>query len=79
MQGFAAIAAPLYNLLKKNTPYKLDEPCIKTFDTLKDKVKSAPVLAYPSYEKPFVLCNDACVMELGGVLSQNDDAGQKIP
>jgi hypothetical protein len=79
VQGFAKIAAPLYNLLKKDTPYKWDEPCVKTFDTLKDKLTSAPVLAYPNYEKPFVLYTDACVMGLGAVLSQNDDAGQEHP
>jgi hypothetical protein len=79
VQGFAKIAAPLYNLLKKDTPYKWDEPCVKTFDTLKDELTSAPVLAYPNYEKPFVLYTDACVMGLGAVLSQNDDAGQERP
>jgi hypothetical protein len=69
VQGFAKIAAPLYNLLKKDTPYKWDKPCEDTFDTLKTKLISAPTLAYPNYEKPFGLYTDACITGLGAVLA----------
>ena len=34
---------------------------------------SAPVLAYPNYEKPFLLETDAFLKDLGAVLSQEDD------
>ena len=79
VQGFAKVAAPLYHLLKKDVPYKWDDSCETTFETLKTKLTTAPLLAYPNYEKPFILYTDACVTGLGAVLSQNDDAGQEHP
>jgi hypothetical protein len=79
VQGFAKLAAPLYNLLKKDVPYKWDDSCETTFDSLKTKLTTAPLLAYPDYTKPFMLYTDACVTGLGAVLSQNDDAGQEHP
>lgn len=41
VQGFAKIAAPLYNLVKKDTLDKWDKPCEDTFDTLKTKFTPA--------------------------------------
>jgi hypothetical protein len=79
VKNFAKLAAPLYNLLKKEVPYKWDESCETTFESLKATLTTAPILAYPNYEKPFLLYTDACVTGLGAVLSQNDEAGQEHP
>ena len=47
----------------------------ESFDKLKLALTSAPVLAYPNYEKPFLLEMDASLKGLGAVLSQEDDDG----
>ena len=47
----------------------------ESFDRLKLVLTSAPVLAYPNYEKPFLLETDASLKGLGAVLSQEDNDG----
>ena len=47
----------------------------ESFDKLKLALTSAPVLAYPNYEKPLLLETDASLKGLGAVLSQEDDNG----
>ena len=45
-------------------------PLQRTFDTLKAKLTSAPVLKLPDFDKPFKLCCDVSVVGLGAELSQ---------
>ena len=47
--NFSAIANPLFKLMKKNAPFIWDEACQTAFELLKQKLTSAPVLAYPNY------------------------------
>ena len=74
--GFAKIARPL----NKKTPDKVklvwSEGMQAAFKELKVKLTSAPVLAYPYYEKPFVVCPDASSKAVGVVLSQADENGR---
>ena len=45
--------------------------------TLKEKLTSVPVLAYPSFDKPFTIETDACINGLGAQLQ--DDSQQPMP
>ena len=47
----------------------------ESYNKLKGALTSVPVLAYPNYDKPFVLETDASLKGLGTVLSQEDDEG----
>ena len=56
-------------------PFKWNSKHQGSFDKLKQALISSPVLAYPNYDKPFVLETDASLKGLGTVLSQEDDEG----
>ena len=56
-------------------PFKWTQNIQESFNKLKEALTSAPVLAYPNYDKPFILETDASLKGLGTVLSQEDDEG----
>ena len=65
---FAKIATPLHNLTRKDVSWKWDEECQQAFESLKQKLVQAPILAYPNFERDFVLEMDASVKGVGSVL-----------
>ena len=71
--GTAAIALPINKLIRKETKFVWSEECQQAFDRLKSAIASPPVLAYPDFEKDFVLTTDASNGALGAVLSQMVD------
>jgi hypothetical protein len=52
-KDFASIAKPLRNLTKKTQPFICGQGHEETFEGLKHKLFSTPVLLYPKFEKPF--------------------------
>ena len=72
--NMAAVAAPLYKLLRKNQAYKWDQDCEEAFSKLKTILTTPPVLGVPKLNAgKFILTTDASVSELGGILSQLQD------
>ena len=65
ISGFARLAAPLLKLTRKTTVFQWTEACEEAMKVLKDKLTTAPVLAYPSFDKPFTVETDACIEGLG--------------
>jgi hypothetical protein len=78
VRNFADITAPLNALLKKNIKFKWTPECQKAFVTLKLRLTSPPVLAFPRPELPYKLVTDASDHGLGAVLSQNHDGIEKV-
>nr|GEX58371.1 reverse transcriptase domain-containing protein [Tanacetum cinerariifolium] len=68
INDFSKIAKSLTILTQKNKKYNWDEEQEKAFQTLKDKLCSAPVLALPDRPKDFVVYCDASCLGLGCVL-----------
>ena len=79
VKSFAMIASPLHALTKKNTRFHWTQECQHAFDILRQKLIEAPVLAYPSFDKEFILETDASVSGLGAVLSQVQEDGLPHP
>ena len=82
IKGFAKIAAPLYDLTsgdnkdKKSEHADLSPEAHKAFDRLKAACLQAPILAFPNFNKPFLLETDASGRGLGAVLSQKQADGR---
>ena len=57
--NFATIPAPLVNLTKKNTKFLWRDDHHEAFVKLKNLLCEAPILAYPQFDKRFILQTDA--------------------
>ena len=82
IKGFANIACPLYDALRKEVKMGLVDLSPKAQEAmgiLKGKVQSAPVLVFPDFDKPFLLEMDASKEGLGVVLFQEQSDGQYHP
>ena len=81
IKGFAKIAVPLYDLTsddnkdKKSEHIDLSPEALEAFDCLKVACLQAPILAFPDFDKPFLLEMDASGKALGAVLSQKQADG----
>ncbi|WVZ05912.1 hypothetical protein V8G54_019258 [Vigna mungo] len=70
VKGYANIAAPLTDLLKKEA-FKWTDTTEQAFTALKTALTTTPVLAIPNFLEPFVLETDASGSGIGAVLSQH--------
>ena len=65
------LAKPLQNLTKNDVQFEWTLDCQKSFDTI-IKNLTAPLLAYPDCNEPFILSCDASDVAIGFILSQLD-------
>ncbi|KAL2235714.1 UNVERIFIED_CONTAM: Retrovirus-related Pol polyprotein from transposon [Sesamum indicum] len=71
VKDFSIIAKPLTNLLKKNAPFNWNDKCAQSFEELKKRLTSAPILALPFGDGGYVLFTDASRQGLWCVLMQH--------
>ena len=76
IKHFATIASPLTKLTKKEVPFHWDAVHEQSFNELRTALTNAPVLSFPDYTAPFILCTDASALGLGAVLMQADNRGK---
>ena len=77
IEGFSHIARPLFNLTKTNSNFRWSSDEQSTFNSLKEKVTSAPILALPNNSKPFCIEADSLDFVTGAVLSQQSPDDDK--
>ena len=77
VRNFATIAKPLQRLTEKTATFEWTHECQEAFAELRQKLCTAPVLAFPDFTKPFLLDADASNSGIGGVLSQLDEEGRE--
>jgi transposase InsO family protein len=65
------VLAPLAKLTSKTVPFKWGEEQQKAFDTMKRIIGKEVLLAYPDFDKEFVIHTDASHYQLGAVISQD--------
>jgi len=70
VKNFAQVAAPLYRLTERNKVWTWAKECNRAFITLKEKLTSAPIFAFPDFTKQFILDTDASAYGVGAVLTQ---------
>ncbi|CAA0826246.1 Uncharacterized mitochondrial protein AtMg00860, partial [Striga hermonthica] len=68
IEGFSKIALPLTNLTRKSVKF---EWCEKSFQELKKKLTSTPVLIIPDPTRSFTIYSDASKRGLGCILMQD--------
>ena len=77
IKNFAQIAKPLHQLTEANVHFAWTGECQSAFEKLRDLLTSTPVLAYPDFNRQFILDTDASDSGIGAVLSQMDDDGRE--
>ena len=70
LQGFSSIVVPLTRLTRKDVKFEWTDDCEHSFQELKTKLTTAPVLTIPSGKGDFVVYSDASHQGLGCVLMQ---------
>ncbi|KAL5013852.1 hypothetical protein ScPMuIL_008122, partial [Solemya velum] len=91
VKDYAKIVKPLNDLLighptdkkckkskKGKTPWAWREQQQRAFDTVIEKLTSAPVLAYADFKRPFILNIDASTFGLEAVLYQEQDGCERV-
>ncbi|XP_060674056.1 uncharacterized protein LOC132804125, partial [Ziziphus jujuba] len=71
IEGFSRTAGPLHRLTRKNVEFSWTDRCEQSFQELKQKLTSAPVLTLPDGNEGFEVYCDASHQGLGCVLMQN--------
>nr|GEU80087.1 putative reverse transcriptase domain-containing protein [Tanacetum cinerariifolium] len=72
IEGFSLISKPLTKLTQKNKKFEWETEAEEAFQTLKQKLCCAPILALPEGSKDLVVYCDASLRGFGAVLMQRE-------
>lgn len=73
INNYSKLALPLTNSLRKDENFKWSELEQNSFENLKNKLLTPPILIYPNFDREFILTTDASSYAVGAILSQKLD------
>jgi len=65
-------------LRKGVTSLRWTEECNHAWETMKQKLVSAPIMGFPDYSQPFYLHTDACKSGFAAILTQERKEGKTL-
>ena len=71
--NFSKISAPLAKLKSPKEPFEWSATHQNSFEELKRRLTTAPILRYPDFSKQFEIHTDASTSGIGAVLAQRDN------
>ena len=74
---FAEIARPLHKASETSTKFEWTPEAQDAFESLKLKLTSTPILAFPCLKEPFIIHTDASQFAIGAVLAQVQDGKER--
>ena len=77
VRDYAKVAKPLHRLTEKTMQFQWSQECQDAFTRLRNELVSTPILAFPDYDKEFILDTDASNDGIGAVLSQIQESGEE--
>ncbi|GBG65781.1 hypothetical protein CBR_g52372 [Chara braunii] len=77
IKGFAVIARPLTNLLRKEQPLHWDDECDQAFEALKDALVTTAILIRPDPSRQFILITDWQPEAISTILAQKGNDGKE--
>ncbi|CAI7932064.1 unnamed protein product [Closterium sp. NIES-54] len=75
VQGYASIAIPLTDLLRKGVDFDWGPAQQQAFEQMKQTLTSSPTLSYPDPTRPYVVVTDASYRAIEAVLLQDQGRG----
>ncbi|KRX24114.1 Retrovirus-related Pol polyprotein from transposon 17.6 [Trichinella nelsoni] len=79
VKSFASIARPLHRLTEHGRQFSWSNEAEEAFQRFKRALTTAPILAFPRFDIPFIIDTDASETGIGAVLSQkHDPEGERV-
>ena len=66
---------PLTKLLRKSEPWRWEDEQEDAFQSIKTVLVTKPVVAFPDFQRPFVLATDASLVGVGAAFMQDQGHG----
>ena len=78
LQGYSDLVRPLTQLTHKSSPFVWSAECQEAFETLKNRLTSAEIMAYPLNDGLLILDTDASDTQISGILSQIQGGQERV-